>query len=86
MSLEPLAEKWKAFGWEVREIDGHDFAQIGEAIEGAQATKGAPTLVICNTVKGRGVDFMEDQVKWHYGSIDSELAARAKASITGGVS
>ena len=48
MSLEPLAEKWKAFGWEVREIDGHDYAQIGEAIEGAQATKGAPTVIICN--------------------------------------
>ena len=43
-------------------------------------------MIICNTVKGKGVDFMEDQVKWHYGSIDSELAARAKASITGGVS
>ncbi|MEI6451455.1 MAG: transketolase [Actinomycetes bacterium] len=84
MSLEPLAEKWKAFGWEVREIDGHDYAQIGAAIEGAQATKGAPSVIICNTVKGKGVDFMEDQVKWHYGSIDSELAARAKASIQAG--
>jgi len=81
MSLEPLAEKWKAFGWEVREIDGHDFAQIGAAIEGAQATKGAPTVIILDTVKGKGVDFMEGDVKWHYGSIDSELAARAKASI-----
>ncbi len=81
MSLEPLAEKWRAFGWEVREIDGHDYAQIGAAIEGAQATKGAPTMIVCDTVKGKGVDFMEDQVKWHYGSIDSELAARAKASI-----
>ena len=86
MSLEPLAEKWKAFGWEVREIDGHDYARIGEAIEGAQATKGTPTVIICSTVKGKGVDFMEDQVKWHYGSIDSELAAKAKASITGGAS
>ena len=83
MSLEPLAEKWKAFGWEVREIDGHDYAQIGEAIEGAQATKGAPTVIICKTIKGKGVDFMENQVKWHYGSIDSELAAKAKASILG---
>ena len=83
MSLEPLAEKWKAFGWEVREIDGHDYAQIGAAIEGAQAAKGAPTVIICTTVKGKGVDFMEDQVKWHYGSIDSELAANAKASIMG---
>ena len=84
MSLEPLAEKWKAFGWEVREIDGHDYAQIGAAIEGAQAAKGAPTMIICDTVKGKGVDFMEDQVKWHYGSIDSELAAKAKASIQTG--
>ena len=83
MSLEPFADKWKAFGWHVREIDGHDLAQIGEAIEGAQTTKGAPTVIVCNTVKGKGVDFMEDQVKWHYGSIDSELAAKAKASIMG---
>jgi len=81
MALEPLAEKWRAFGWSVREIDGHDYAQIGEAIEDARATQGVPSVVICKTVKGRGVDFMEDQVKWHYGSIDSELAARAKASI-----
>lgn len=85
MSLEPLAEKWQAFGWEVREIDGHDFAQIGAAIEGAQAAKGAPTVIILDTVKGKGVDFMEGDVKWHYGSIDSELAARAKASIMSGV-
>jgi transketolase len=83
MSLEPLADKWAAFGWQVRQIDGHDFAQIGEAIEGAQATKGAPTVIIAHTTKGKGVDFMEDQVKWHYGSIDSELAAKAKASIKG---
>jgi transketolase len=84
MSLEPLADKWTAFGWEVRQIDGHDYAQIGEAIEGAQTTKGAPTVIICNTLKGKGVDFMEDQVKWHYGSLDSELAAKAKASIQSG--
>ena len=84
MSLEPFAEKWTAFGWQVRQIDGHDFAQIGDAIEGAQATQGAPTVIICDTVKGKGVDFMEAQVKWHYGSIDSELAAKAKASIMAG--
>jgi transketolase len=86
VGIDPLADKWRAFGWEVREIDGHDFAQIGAAIEGAQATQGAPTIIICDTVKGKGVDFMEAQVKWHYGSIDSELAAKAKASITGGAS
>jgi len=83
MSLEPLADKWQAFGWSVREIDGHDYAQIGAAIEDAQATPGVPSVIICKTVKGKGVDFMENQVKWHYGSIDSELAAKAKASIMG---
>lgn len=84
MSLEPLADKWRAFGWHVQEIDGHDYAAIGDAIETAQAAEGAPSVIVCRTVKGKGVDFMEDQVKWHYGSIDSELAARAKASIAGG--
>ncbi len=103
MSLEPLAEKWRAFGFEVKEIDGHDLAQIGAAIEDARAraarpadttapagspTAGAapaltptPTVIIAHTVKGKGVDFMENNVKWHYGSLDSELAAKAKASI-----
>jgi transketolase len=83
MSLEPLAEKWRAFGWVVQEIDGHDFAQISEAIESSQETKGKPVVIIAKTVKGKGVDFMENDVKWHYGSIDSELAAKAKASIMG---
>ena len=84
MGLEPLADKWRAFGWEVREIDGHNYAQIGEAIEAAQQTKGAPLVIIANTVKGKGVDFMENKVQWHYGSVDSDLAAKAKASIAGG--
>jgi len=84
MALEPLADKWRAFGWGVREIDGHDYAQIGEAIEAAQQAKGAPLVIIANTVKGKGVDFMENAVQWHYGSVDSDMAARAKASIAGG--
>jgi transketolase len=84
MSLEPLGDKWRAFGWNVREIDGHDYAQIGEAIEAAQRAKGTPVVIIANTVKGKGVDFMENKVQWHYGSVDSDLAARAKASIAGG--
>ena len=85
MALEPLADKWRAFGWSVREIDGHDYAQIGEAIEAAQQAKGTPLVIIANTVKGKGVDFMENKVQWHYGSVDSDLAAKAKASIEGGV-
>lgn len=65
MALEPLGEKWRAFGWNVSEIDGHDF----NAIEAALADNDAdsrPTLVVANTIKGRGVSFMEDDNNWHY--------------------
>jgi transketolase len=88
MGLEPFADKWRAFGFQVREIDGHDFVQISEvieaAIENAGDPKGAPMVVIAHTVKGKGVDYMENQVKWHYGSVDSELADTAKSCIRGG--
>ncbi len=84
MALEPFVDKWKAFGFIVREIDGHDFSQLAEAIDYAHNEKSAPVLIYCNTKKGRGVDFMEDDVKWHYGSIDSELAAKAHASVDRG--
>ncbi|MDP9268091.1 MAG: transketolase [Acidobacteriota bacterium] len=66
LSLKPLAEKWKSFGWNVEEIDGHDFAQVIPALEKARANPSEkPTCVIANTVKGKGVSFMEHQVKWH---------------------
>lgn len=81
MSVEPLPEKWKAFGWEVLIINGHDFNEIAQAIETAHKTKGKPVVVIAKTIKGKSVDFMEDQTKWHYGAIDSEMGNRAHASI-----
>lgn len=84
MALEPFVDKWVAFGFIVREIDGHDFGALADAIDFARNEKNAPVLILCNTVKGRGVDFMEDQVKWHYGSIDSDLAAKAHASVDRG--
>jgi len=84
MALEPFADKWKAFGFIVKEIDGHDFKALSEAIDYAHQETGAPVLILCNTKKGRGVDFMEDQVKWHYGSIDSELAVKAHESVNRG--
>ncbi len=61
----PIAEKFAAFGWNVLEIDGHDFDQIEEACKAAKACKGKPTAVICKTVKGKGVSFMENQAGWH---------------------
>ena len=84
MALEPFADKWKAFGFIVKEIDGHDFKDLSEAIDYAHSETKAPVLILCNTKKGRGVDFMEDQVKWHYGSIDSDLAAKAHDSVNRG--
>jgi transketolase len=78
--LEPLAAKWAAFGWRVLEIDGHDLDAICAALEPAPGEK-RPTVVIARTVKGRGVEFMEDAPKWHYGALDSADHARALASI-----
>ncbi|MBI2075757.1 MAG: transketolase [Candidatus Aenigmarchaeota archaeon] len=62
-SLEPLAEKWKAFGWEVSEIDGHDIKEIMDALD--EKTTGKPHVIIANTVKGKGVSFMENDHEWH---------------------
>jgi transketolase len=81
MNLEPLADKWKAFGWETLEINGHNLHEISEAIDVAKKTKGKPVVAIANTIKGKGVDFMEDQTKWHYGAIDSDMGERAHVYI-----
>ncbi|HEX3031788.1 MAG TPA: transketolase [Bacillota bacterium] len=65
MSPEPVAEKWRAFGWNVLEIDGHNIPQIVEALETARQTKGKPTMIVAETIKGKGVSFMENQAGWH---------------------
>ena len=72
MPLDPLPSKWLAFGWNVFEIDGHDFSQILEVIERAKRCKGKPTMVIANTVKGKGVSFMENRDEWHSGAPNPE--------------
>lgn len=81
MPLEPFADKWRAFGWEVVEVDGHDLDQLDEALARAWAATDVPVLILAHTIKGKGVDFMENNVVYHYASADSELCARAKASI-----
>lgn len=63
--LEPLDDKWRSFGWEVIEIDGHDMNQILEAFQKAETIKGKPTVIIANTVKGKGVSFMENNLDFH---------------------
>ena len=65
LDLEPVLEKWKAFGWSVIDINGHDMAQIDKALDEALAVKGKPTLIVAHTVKGKGVSFMENDPEWH---------------------
>ncbi len=65
MELEPLAAKWRAFGWHVMEVDGHSIPALQAAFAEAAATKGKPAVVIANTVKGKGVSFMENNPKFH---------------------
>lgn len=66
MSNEPLDEKWRSFGWEVRSINGHDYAALTKALT-EPSSSGKPVFVIANTVKGKGVSFMENVAKWHHG-------------------
>lgn len=65
MGVDPLNEKFKAFGWNVIEIDGHDFTQIANAIDEAKKVTDKPTMIVAQTVKGKGVSFMENQAGWH---------------------
>ncbi len=66
VSLEPFAEKWRTFGWEVREVDGHDLNQLLESFNTCPFVKGRPNLLIAHTTKGKGVSFMEHEPLWHY--------------------
>ncbi len=81
MGLEPFADKWKAFGFIVKDIDGHNFNELAEAIDFALENKEAPVMIIANTSKGAGIDFMENDYKWHYGAIDEDKYNSAKASL-----
>jgi transketolase len=81
LDLAPLAEKWRAFRWAVREIDGHDHAQIHAALTAVPFEPGRPSVLIAHTVKGKGVSFMEDRLAWHYKSPDDAQLAQALAEL-----
>ena len=81
LKLEPLAAKWEAFGWGVREIDGHDFEQILRALTSIPFAPGRPTCIIAHTVKGKGVSFMENKLLWHYRSTDKDELRNALAEL-----
>lgn len=80
-NLEPLTQKWNDFGWNAIEIDGHDFKAIFNALDAAEATKGKPTVIIANTIKGKGVSFMELQAAWHGKAPNTDQLNKALAEL-----
>ena len=83
MTVAPVDEKFKAFGWNTLMVDGHDMKQLCEAFEAARSCKGRPTAIIAKTVKGKGVSFMEDQAGWHGKAPNEEQAKQAVAELGG---
>jgi transketolase len=81
LALEPLADKLRAFGWEVREVDGHDHAALETALRGVPWSHGQPSVLITHTTKGKGVSFMENSVDWHYKSPNDAQFAAARAEL-----
>jgi transketolase len=82
--LEPLADKWQAFGWHAIDVDGHDLEQICDALDQAETVKGRPTVIIARTIKGKGVPFMEGQFQFHNAPISQEEWAEAMRVLAPG--
>jgi transketolase len=81
IDLKPLAQKWQAFGWATREIDGHDLSEIERTFGELPFETGKPSCVVAHTVKGKGVGFMENQLLWHYRAPRGELMDQALAEL-----
>ncbi len=81
LELEPLADKWRACHWEVREVDGHDHEELRDTLGCVPFQPGKPSVVIAHTVKGKGISFMENQLAWHYRSPNTEQLASALVEL-----
>lgn len=84
MPVEPIADKWKAFGWNVIEIDGHDYGQILDALDKATEPRDVPTFILADTIKGKAVSFMEDRIEWHGAAPNAEQTQKAIEEIKNG--
>jgi transketolase len=83
LRIEPLADKFNAFGWSVQESDGHDHTALAAALGSAPWITGKPSMLIAHTTKGKGVSFMEDKVEWHYRTPNTEQLAQALSELRG---
>lgn len=81
LDLEPFADKWRAFGWNVREINGHDHRQIHQALSSLPFETNRPSLLLARTVKGKGVEFMENSLEWHYRSPNARQLDEALTAV-----
>jgi transketolase len=81
LMLAPLCEKWAAFGWDAREIDGHDISALSEAMQRVPNGSGKPVALIAHTIKGRGVSFMEDDNNWHYRAPTADEVVKAHKEL-----
>lgn len=81
MRVEPLADKWRAFNWQVHEVDGHDLAALVALFDQLDTDSDRPQMVIAHTIKGKGIDWMENSRVWHLGYLAGEDAQRAMADI-----
>jgi transketolase len=81
--ITQVPEKWRAFGWNVLECDGHDFDQLIPTMEQAKATKGTPTCIVAHTIKGKGISFMENDFNWHAKVPSKEELAKSMAELDG---
>jgi transketolase len=79
--IEPLEEKWRAFGWDVLNVDGHDLKEICAAFDEARKGNGKPTMVIAHTIKGKGVSFMEGVIDYHGSTLSADEVKRALAEL-----
>jgi transketolase len=81
IEMDPLADKWRAFGWAVDEVDGHDYRALFQHLRTTPLEAGKPTCIIANTIKGRGVSFMEGKPEWHHGVPTDKQLEDAKAEL-----
>jgi transketolase len=81
LGLEPLEERWRAFGWGVRRLDGHDLGALVRALDAFPFEPGKPSIIIADTVKGKGVSFMENSLLWHYRCPDAKEYEAAMAEL-----
>jgi transketolase len=85
MGVEPITDKWRAFGWEVLDVDGHDMGQLTAALDKAETVKGKPTMIVCRTVKGKGSKCFEGKVEFHGTTPSREELAIATKELEEGV-